>query len=318
MSDDIKNEIISAFNSNMNSLLNEIIKITVNKIDEKQRSVLQLQGQYQQLKTECQKLQGQNTQLQKEKQQQYQQLHTEYQKLQLQSTQLQTEMKQQYQQLHVEYQKLQRQNTQLHTEIQNINGQAQQTQQLQSENTSLTTKLYSADIKIKEHEKTISDLKKQIDGTRQDIPTREPIASRGSFGSPRETLAAAPAKSVAASQKKEYSGDIVEKFNKWASNHPSSELPREFSYLEGEIKVRTAQYPRETSSKTKWIWNKTGDIKYLFPNPNFFDQMTDISDLYLMDMTRLREKGSNKIRITTPCEVMDSGFINFQGKLELL
>ncbi|MDR2194421.1 MAG: hypothetical protein LBP19_08155 [Treponema sp.] len=109
----------------------------------------------------------------------------------------------------------------------------------------------------------------------------------------------------------------ISAFNAWAAN-PGTKLPNEFYYLEHDMRVRREQPLTPSAMETKWISNKNGSKKYLFPNPNSFDQMTDIKELYNMDLTKLRSKGQNKIRITEPCEMSGSGFINYPGELTLL
>ena len=115
--------------------------------------------------------------------------------------------------------------------------------------------------------------------------------------------------------------DPVEMFNTWALN-PLPPLPEPyFCYLKGEPKLRKewAMIPADASQKTNWITNKYGNKKYLFPNPNTFDQFTDITEFYKMDLALLKSKGNNRIKITDACEMAAAtGFINFSGKLELL
>ncbi|MDR2194422.1 MAG: hypothetical protein LBP19_08160 [Treponema sp.] len=117
-----------------------------------------------------------------------------------------------------------------------------------------------------------------------------------------------------------FTSDPVSAFNIWASN-PISRLPDNFYYLEHDMRVRREQSLTPSATETRWISNKdaskTGK-KYLFPNPNFFDQMTDISELYIMDLTKLRPRGQNRITITKPCEMSGSGYINYHGELTLL
>jgi len=111
--------------------------------------------------------------------------------------------------------------------------------------------------------------------------------------------------------------NIINSFNNWASC-PDSYLPREFAYVTGDFRIRTNQQNyTETREETKWIINRKGSKKYLFPNPNSFNQMTNL-DLYEMDLSMLKEKGKNKIRIITPCEISSSGFIEFKGLLQIL
>jgi len=115
-----------------------------------------------------------------------------------------------------------------------------------------------------------------------------------------------------------FNNGVVDDFNRWASNPRASSLPPAFKYLAGDLKIRTHQDLQPTSEQTRWICNINDREKYLFPNPNFFDPMTDISTLYEMNSANLREKGNNRIRVLKACEMNDKGFINFSGKLELL
>jgi flagellar biosynthesis chaperone FliJ len=109
----------------------------------------------------------------------------------------------------------------------------------------------------------------------------------------------------------------ITRFNVWAAN-PTMRLPSAFTFLAGEPRILTAQQLAETTEETKWITNRTGARKYLFPNPNLFNQMTDIRELYDMDQRMLKEKGKNKIQIITPCEISATGWIEFPGELKIL
>jgi hypothetical protein len=111
--------------------------------------------------------------------------------------------------------------------------------------------------------------------------------------------------------------DPVAAYNNWAAN-PIFPLPQTFYYLKGEMRIRTAQPIVESPSETKWITNRHGDKQYLFPNPNSFDQMTDISELYKMEMDMLKPRGKNKIKIINPCKMSNTGFINYPGELNIL
>jgi hypothetical protein len=111
--------------------------------------------------------------------------------------------------------------------------------------------------------------------------------------------------------------DPVTLYNNWAA-YPASRLPQTFYYLKGEMRIRTTQPVVESVSETRWITNRYGDKKYLFPNPNSFDQMTDISELYRMEMDMLKPRGQNKIKIIEPCEMSNAGFINYPGELTIL
>ncbi|GMO69863.1 MAG: hypothetical protein Ta2A_18270 [Treponemataceae bacterium] len=111
---------------------------------------------------------------------------------------------------------------------------------------------------------------------------------------------------------------IVQGFNVWAAN-PVLPLPNAFYYLaNNDMRIRTAQSTDGTNAASKWISNKEGSKKYLFPNPNWLDQNTDISELYTIDLSKLTIKGRNKLKIKVPCEMTDIGYINYTGELELL
>jgi len=109
--------------------------------------------------------------------------------------------------------------------------------------------------------------------------------------------------------------DLKNAFNKWALNSLQS-LPQGFSYVSGEIRRLTKQTFDLVTTETIWIVDN--DKRILFPNPNFLDDVTDISEFYTMNLMRLKPKGKNRIKIIKPCEIIEDGFIRFQGELELL
>ena len=115
--------------------------------------------------------------------------------------------------------------------------------------------------------------------------------------------------------KTKINNNIVNIFNQWSSN-PTRILPTGFKYISGELKRSISQNIEKVSNETKWIVD--ADIKVLFPNPNLLDDVTDISELYLMDVTKLKPKGKNRFKIIEPCEIVEDGVIVYQGKLELL
>ena len=111
--------------------------------------------------------------------------------------------------------------------------------------------------------------------------------------------------------------DAVAEFNRWAAN-PQAALPKAFYYIEGEMKIREERVLNESaSSDSKWITNRSGPQKYLFPNPNSFTQMTVINLLYKIT-GNLKAKGENKIKITKACDMSTNGFVEFAGELEIL
>jgi predicted nuclease with TOPRIM domain len=111
---------------------------------------------------------------------------------------------------------------------------------------------------------------------------------------------------------------IFDAFNRWAANPTPRTLPSGFSYVEGEFRIRSKNDYRPSSSDgSKWIVNTKGGKKYLLPNPLSFDLLTNISELYHMDMSRL-QASNNKIKIVKPCELLDEGYINYPGELTIL
>ena len=107
---------------------------------------------------------------------------------------------------------------------------------------------------------------------------------------------------------------IIEQFNDWAQN-PANPLPDGFTYMATEPRIQTHQPIMMSNEPKKWIVD-TGK-NFLFPNPNFFDQMTDISDLYKYEPGDLMGKGNNAIAITRPAKMEpNSGFINFPGEFD--
>jgi uncharacterized repeat protein (TIGR02543 family) len=111
---------------------------------------------------------------------------------------------------------------------------------------------------------------------------------------------------------------VPDAFNRWAASPSITLLPETFCYIEGEMGIRSPREIRESDIETKWITNRQGAQKYLFPNPNSFYEMTDIHNLYKMDQTKLKGKGQNKIKIVKPCEMTKDGFVPNAGELELL
>jgi hypothetical protein len=113
------------------------------------------------------------------------------------------------------------------------------------------------------------------------------------------------------------SADLVEYFNNWAYN-PRRTLPlSHFYYLKSDIKIRSEQTLVEVQTESKWITNRLGNKKYLFPNPRFFDEATDIKEFY-KTTGALKAKNHNAIKVTEPCEIADKGYINYPGKLAIL
>jgi hypothetical protein len=116
---------------------------------------------------------------------------------------------------------------------------------------------------------------------------------------------------------KAVSQDPLSVFNEWAKN-PATPLPSGFYYLQNDIKIRSSQPLVKSAQETRWISNSGGSKQYLFPNPNSFNEMTNISELYVITAGVLKPNGQNRLQITKPCEVKDMGYIDFPGELRLL
>jgi hypothetical protein len=115
----------------------------------------------------------------------------------------------------------------------------------------------------------------------------------------------------------------MEKFNNWAAN-PKVQLPSQFSYAEGELKLREKQKIKNVytsdpaANDSAWITGKSGPTWYLFPNPNAIDELGgNVDDIYYVNGTR-RAKGQNKIKIIEACTLKDENWIEYKGTLNLI
>ena len=108
---------------------------------------------------------------------------------------------------------------------------------------------------------------------------------------------------------------VIAAFNAWAVN-PLVPLPAGFSFIAGDFRIRTRQQIIETPDESKWITNRKGSKKYLFPNPNLFNQMTASDFLYTITGTP-KAQGLNKICVTKACEMTYDGFVEFTGELQI-
>jgi len=111
--------------------------------------------------------------------------------------------------------------------------------------------------------------------------------------------------------------DVVEIFNEWARD-PKIALPSLFKYADGKLDLREKQAIDNGNFNSLWIVNKTGQKKYVFPNPKIIEQIAgDIDAIYTVNGTR-KAKGQNKIIILDACELRDDGWIEYKGKLDLI
>ena len=112
--------------------------------------------------------------------------------------------------------------------------------------------------------------------------------------------------------------NTIKIFNEWAKN-PKLPLPPQFKFADGKLRLREKQEIYETNDiDSLWIINKSGDVKYLFPNPNAIDEIGgNIENIYAVTGTR-KAKGQNKVKILDACKLKDGGFIEFKGELNLL
>jgi len=119
------------------------------------------------------------------------------------------------------------------------------------------------------------------------------------------------------------SKDPIELFNSWAKN-PQLPLPPEFYFISGDPKERFEAINLLSSisdEPKKWIANQTGNgqsKQYLFYNPNFINEGTDITPLYTIEnSTKLQAMRKNKIRIIGACEIKNDQIVSC-GVLEVL
>ena len=117
--------------------------------------------------------------------------------------------------------------------------------------------------------------------------------------------------------KKSGNNDPVYLFNLWAAN-PNANLPSAFYYVSEDLKARVEQTVTETFRESKWIVNRAGPVKYVFPNPKYIDHFTEMPLYPFIDTKNMKPRGQNKIEIIEACEMMESGCINRPGKLNLL
>jgi hypothetical protein len=73
-------------------------------------------------------------------------------------------------------------------------------------------------------------------------------------------------------------------------------------------------------SDATWIANRTGSVKYLFPNPNVIDQIGGKIDVLYKITGNRKARGQNRVKITRACIIVDSstGWIDYKGELTLL
>jgi regulator of replication initiation timing len=114
------------------------------------------------------------------------------------------------------------------------------------------------------------------------------------------------------------SDNTIEIFNNWAKE-PKTRMPLQFAFADGELKLREKQNINETGNNNSlWIINKSGTMKYLFPNPNVIDEIGgNIDTIYTVTGTR-KAKGQNRINVLKACEIKDDGWIEYKGELNLL
>jgi hypothetical protein len=193
----------------------------------------------------------------------------------------------------------------------------------------LNSSLKNYDMRISELEKScalspntirseIEFLKKENKILREEIEQlkRQPITRQQS---PRALDYSTPVKANNQQSNNSSSCDqTIDAFNAWAKN-PGSALPSLFCYAEGDLKLREKQDIQVSSAtNAAWIMNRTGPVKYLFPNPNVIDQLSGkIDTLYSVTGNR-RARGQNKANVQKPCLVMEDGWIEYKGALSLI
>jgi len=174
---------------------------------------------------------------------------------------------------------------------------------------SLKSEIYKIQIKFDNVTIENQKLKNEIDQLKIKISQEEnksnasPIAS---MENNKKSVASIP------------SDNIIKIFNDWASELKTN-LSSQFFYADGELKLREKQnITRTDNNKSLWIINKSGNIKYLFPNPNAIDEIGgNIDTVYTVTGTR-KAKGQNRVNILKACEINDDGWIEYKGELTLL
>ena len=188
------------------------------------------------------------------------------------------------------------------------------------ENKDLTRTIDAYILKIKQINVEFEKLKKEVDDLNDEnsILLRENDELKREKNRLREQLENPIVRNepqkTQESQKNNNYKIILSAFNAWAAK-PGMQLPRDFSYIEGEISIRTKQDIVFTQNRTKWI--ATRDKNYLFPNPNSLNDRSDISELYHGEIANIKPK-DNRIEVLEPCEMSETGFIEFPGKFKLL
>jgi hypothetical protein len=111
--------------------------------------------------------------------------------------------------------------------------------------------------------------------------------------------------------------DIISHFNTWAAN-PRPPLPKAFYFIENDVDDLRIKFTIKESGnfESRWIVNREGRRKYLFPNPNAFDLY--YLDLYDMNIEKLKRSWLVAIKIIKPCEINADGVITEKGELEIL
>jgi hypothetical protein len=169
-----------------------------------------------------------------------------------------------------------------------MDSQAGDTSRLKGDLTSFQSTMEDFRQRIKDTDAAFSLLRTDIDKNREKLAKKELVES-----------------------------NPVAAFNQWAQN-PHLPLPPYFTYVTNvKPEFRTKQAFTDTSTETEWIRNTAGEKKYLFPNPNKIDNISGpIDKLYKVTGIR-KAKGSNSIKVTEACQIIEGNFIEYQGELIL-
>jgi septal ring factor EnvC (AmiA/AmiB activator) len=165
--------------------------------------------------------------------------------------------------------------------------------------------------------KTIEHLENYLDSFKSEITeVKEKLrAAREEFASLKTDIGKNQQKLA---WKEEVESNPVAAYNQWAQN-PRRPLPQYFTYIANvKPEFRVKQDFADTNNETDWIRNTIGEKKYLFPNPNLIDNLSGpVDKLYKVTGAR-KSKGTNSVKATNPCQIMDNNFIEYQGELLLL
>jgi len=164
--------------------------------------------------------------------------------------------------------------------------------------------------RINEFDAKLSEQKKEIEQLKRQLNTQQQSSKSSDYST---SIIKNNQQDIVSSSDK-----TIDLFNTWSKN-PRSLLPFQYNYAEGDLKLREKQKILSSSSKNAtWIINKSGPVKYIFPNPEAIDQLSGKIDVLYTVTGNRRARGQNKVIIQNACVIMEDGWIEYKGELNLL